>query len=380
MAKRRANGKLKRFSRKLKRAFSNPFTYIGIVIFIVICVCTYIIGITELTSINENYEIGGWPDAIWQTIVTVSAAYFDYYMKTVPGRFAALFLLLFGMIVFSFVTGKITSGFMNVLMKGNKGLKKLRNMKGHFIVCGWRPGFDKILEAVMQSNPDIASDMIILVNEAPADQIEQLRSELQFKDVNYIAGDFADATTLQRAFIKTAGRVLVISDASKKKSELETDSQTVLAVLTMKNLNPSLYIAAEIQDRKFEEHLKLANCDEIILTQEYEHSLLATASSGMGYSNVIKSLISDDAESGIIIDEIPNEFKGKPYKELLSYFSAKSNEVLVGLLLNTDRIFLQKKSSETKTEQYKYNTPMLTPNDDFIVPQNAKSILICANH
>lgn len=369
------------FSRKIKKIFSNPFTYIGIIIVISICVATYVVYLTESGGKTDS-DIDGWFDTIWHTIVAVSAAYFDYYVKSVPGRMASLVLLLFGMIIFSFITGKITSGFMNLLMKGNKGLKKLRNMKGHFIICGWRPGFDKILEAVMNSNPDILSDMIVLVNDAPADQIEQLKSQIQFKDVNYVAGDFADAAVLKRAFIQTAKRALVLSDQSKKRTELETDSQTVLAVLAMKNENPSLYIAAEILDKKFEEHLQLAHCDEILLTQEYEHGLLATASSGLGYSNVIKSLIGEDAESGIIITDIPNSFEGKPYKDLLSYVSKEGGEVLVGLLLNTNRNQSKKsaETSETKNAHPGYNVPVLTPKDDFIIPKDAKSILICANH
>lgn len=379
MAYKHSNSNLKRLKRKLKKVFTNPFTYIGIIIFISICLATYIV---EITETKTDSGITGWFDAIWHTIVAVSAAYFDYYVKSIPGRMASLVLLLFGMIVFSFITGKITSGFMNILMKGNKGLKKLRGMKKHFIICGWRPGFDKILETVMKSNPDISSDMVVLVNEAPAEQIEQLRSSLEFKDINYISGDFTDAVTLRRAFVETAERALLIADDSKKQSDLETDSQTVLAVLTMKNLNPSLYIAAEILDRKFEEHLILANCDEIILTQDYEHSLLATASSGLGYSNVIKSLIADDAESGIIIKNIPDSFVGKPYKELLDFISKDTNEVLVGLLLNTEKNHMHKKTtSEQKgTDSYKCNTPLLTPKEEFIIPKNAKSILICANH
>lgn len=347
--------------RKFRRFLKNPKTYLGLLIFIVICVCTYIVGITELTSINEEYEIGGWADAIWQTIVAVSAAYYDYYMKTVPGRFAALLLLFFGMIVFSFVTGKITSGFMNMLMKGNKGLKKLRGMKNHLLLCGWRPGFDKILEAIIQANPDIAPDQIVLVNEAPSEQIESLRQDIRFTETGYISGDFADADTLERAFLSTAKRVLVISDHSKERSDIEVDSQTVLAVLTMKNIRPDIYIAAEIMDKKFEEHLKLAKCDEILMTQEYEHNLLATASSGMGYSNVIKSLISDDIGTGVMIGEIPASYQKKPYKNFSALFENKSNRVLVGVLLKT-------------------NETILTPEDDWIIPEHAKSILICSNH
>ena len=351
----RSKGK---FKRKLIRIFSNPFTYIAIIIIISICIATCIVHAYEADGKTDS-EIFGWFDTIWHTIVAVSAAYFDYYVKSIPGRMASLVLLLFGMIVFSFITSKITSGFMNILMKNNKGLRKLRHMKNHFIICGWRPGFDKILAAVMNSNPDISSDTIVLVNEAPSEQIEQLKTNLFFKDINYVAGDFADSSVLKRAFIQTASRALVISDQSKKRTEIETDSQTVLAVIAIKNENPSVYTAAEIIDKKFEEHLKLAHCNEVLLTQEYEHSLLATASSGLGYSNVIKSFIGTDADSGIIIEDFPASYFGKTYSDLLEKYTKEEGSVLVGLLQN--------------------NEPLLTPNDDFIIPEKSKAILICTN-
>lgn len=347
--------------RKRRKALLNPTTFLGLFIVIVILVCTYIIGTRELTSLSDVNEIEGWPDAIWQTIVAVSAAYYDYYMMTVPGRLAALALLLSGMVVFSFVTGKITSGFMNMLMQGNKGLKKLSGMKNHLIICGWRPGFDKILEAVIQANPDVAVDQIVIVNEAPSEQIEMLREDIRFNEIAYIAGDFADPETLERACIKTAKRILVISDHSKDRSDMEVDSQTVLGVISMKNIRPDIYIAAEIIDNKFEEHLKLAKCDEILMTQEYEHNLLATASSGMGYSNVIKSLISDDVGSGIMIGEIPEGYYGREYADFAIMFENSSSRVLVGVLLE---------NNETK----------LTPSPNWTIPKGAKSIMICANH
>ena len=101
---------------------------------------------------------------------------------------------------------------------------------------------------------------------------------------------------------------------------------------------------------------------------------------------VIKSLIADDAESGIIIKNIPESFVGKAYKELLDFVSNDTSEVLVGLLLNTERVNLKKKANpeqnaeQKEAEPYKYNTPLLTPREDFIIPKHAKSILICANH
>ncbi|MBQ2315237.1 MAG: NAD-binding protein [Treponema sp.] len=355
--------KMRRLLKGLKRGLKNPFTYLMLLIMGMLVLATYVVYKTETKT---DSGITGLFDAVWHTIVAVVAAYYDFYVKSVPGRFASLVLLLLGMAFWAVVIGKITSVIMDIQSKNNKGLKKIRRMKGQFLLCGWRSGFEKLLETVMRSNPDITPDMIILVNNAPSQQVEQLKEDPRFREVKYVSGDFSDAETLKRAHIDSAGRVLVIADpGTGKSSPMEIDSRTVLAVLTMKNLNPSVYISAELLDEKLAEHLRLAHCDEIILTQEYEHSLLATASSGQGYSNVIKSLISDDSDTGIIVTSFPQSYVGKCYGELESYYGKQGeSKVLVGLLLNGEG---------------SCNEPLLTPAVSYIIPKQSKSILVCTN-
>lgn len=391
MSTKKAGTRLKHFWRNIKFALKNPFTYFYILIFIVIAVATLAVFDSE-TKTDSGIET--MFDSVWFTLVTIMAGYFDYCVSSVKGRIAALIMLALGMVLLSVITGKIASTFTESQMKYDRGLRKLRKMKGHFIICGWRPNFEKILETVLKSNPDIMPDMVVLVNNAPSEQIEQLRSDVRFKELNYISGDFADESTLRRAYIQTAERALIICDRSKNYSNLEIDSRTVLAVQMIENINPSIYIAAELIDSKFEKHLRLAHCDEIILTQDYEHSLLATASSGQGYSNVIKSLIGDDAESGILISDIPSSFVGKTYKEYEDYLWNQGNPggILVGLLLNTGNFHQRRKDALReaqrnpnvkdvierlqKVKSLKSNEPRLTPDPDFVIYKNTKAILV----
>ncbi len=391
MSTKKAGTRLKHFWRNIKFALKNPFTYFYILIFIVIAVATLAVFDSE-TKTDSGIET--MFDSVWFTLVTIMAGYFDYCVSSVKGRIAALIMLALGMVLLSVITGKIASTFTESQMKYDRGLRKLRKMKGHFIICGWRPNFEKILDTVLKSNPDIMPDMVVLVNNAPSEQIEQLRSDVRFKELNYISGDFADESTLRRAYIQTAERALIICDRSKNYSNLEIDSRTVLAVQMIENINPSIYIAAELIDSKFEKHLRLAHCDEIILTQDYEHSLLATASSGQGYSNVIKSLIGDDAESGILISDIPSSFVGKTYKEYEDYLWNQGNPggILVGLLLNTGNFHQRRKDALReaqrnpnvkdvierlqKVKNLKSNEPRLTPDPDFVIYKNTKAILV----
>ena len=385
------SGKIKHFKRNFVYALKNPFFYIWILVGIIICIATREVYLTE---IHTESGIETMFDSVWFTLVTIFAGYFDYCVKSAGGRAAAFILLIFGMALLSVITGKIASVFMNMQMKNDKGLRKLKKMKGHFILCGWRPGFEKILDTVLNSNPDIDPEMIVLINEAASEQIEQVRGEARFKGINYVSGDFSDEAVLKRAEIQSAERALIISDRSKNYSNLEIDSRTVLAVHTMQNLNPSVYIAAELLDSKFEKHLQLAHCDEIILTQDYEHSLLATASSGLGYSNVIRALISDDADTGILIGDIPPSFIGKTYREFEDdqWNNGNKNGVVVGLLLNTGNFHQRRRdalrdaqknpnvkeviSNLQKVKTLKSNEPVLTPAPDFIIQKNTKAIFV----
>lgn len=388
--KKKKSQKLKSFRRHFFRILKNPVTYL---------VIAFPFLMAFLVDVIYQYEKGismeTLGDSFWNFLVVFIAGYYDICVVTPMGRFFSFIILICGILVFSMLTGKIASVFMDMQMKKDKGLRKLKNMSGHFLLCGWRPGFEKILDTVLNSNPDIEPDQIVLINETPSENIEQILTQSRFKGMKYVSGDFSDVDILQKAMVETAERVLIISDKSKKNaSQLEIDSMTVLAVISMKNLNPKLYIAAEIYDSKFESHLNLAHCDEIILTTDYEYSLLATASSGRGYSNVIKELIGEDADSGILIEDIPNSFLGKTYKEYVKSLkpTSETNAVLIGLLLNTGNFYQRRKDAVreaqknpdvkeivdnlVKVKTMKSNKPLFNPKPDFIIQPNTKAIFV----
>lgn len=389
--KTKVSKRLKHFKNSfIYKILKNPITYL-----VIAFICLMILMIQVVYKYEAGLTMENYGDSIWNFLIAFVAGYYDICVITPIGRLCSFVILISGILLFSTITGKIASIFMDAQMKKNKGLAKLKDINKHFLLCGWRDNFDQILESVIASNPDIEIDSIVLVNEA-SEQIEQLRSIPKFKNIKYISGDFSDEETLEKAKIKNASRALVISDQSKKFSQLETDSRTVLAVLTMKNINPTIYIAAEIFDSKFENHLNLAHCDEIILTAEYERSLLATASSGMGYSNVISELIGKDADSGIIIEDIPTDFIGKTYKYLKDYILADkqhhSNSILIGLLLNAGNFHQRRKDALReaqknpdvkkivddlkKVKTLKSNDPIFAPDDELIIPASSKAIFV----
>ncbi len=361
---------------------------------ITILIFTVLMLIIFLSEQKTNSAINTLFDAIWYTLVTITTVgYGDITPRSILGRTSAMILLLAGVALFGALSGKFASFLFDRQQKKDRGLLKMNKIKNHFLICGWKPNFERILEGILLANPEIPPEKIILLNNSSQNEMEKIKADSRFKNINYIHGDFTDEDTLLKSQIKTAERTLILADNSENFSSLETDSRTVLAVITIKNLNPKIYCVAEIIDSKFEKHLSLAHCDEIILSADYGQNLLIQASSGKGMSHILRELISEENDSGILICDIPSKFVGNNYGEYR--LSLNTSDILIGLLENTGNFYSRRQealaeaqknpdveevvSNLKKVKSLKSNLPVFAPKDDYIIPKNAKAIFIHGN-
>ena len=385
------NKKNRRFITRLFEIMKSKIVIASVLTLIVFTLLMFIIFISEQKT---NSSINTLFDAIWYTLVTITTVgYGDITPHSVLGRTSAMILLLAGVALFGALSGKFASFLFDRQQKKDRGLLKMNKIKNHFLICGWKPNFERILEGILLANPEIPPEKIILLNNSSQNEMEKLKADSRFKNINYIHGDFTDEDTLLKSQIKTAERTLILADNSENFSSLETDSRTVLAVITIKNLNPKIYCVAEIIDSKFEKHLSLAHCDEIILSADYGQNLLIQASSGKGMSHILRELISEESDSGILICDIPQKFVGNNYGDFR--LSLKTNDILIGLLENTGNFYSRRKealaeaqknpnveevvSNLKKVKSLKSNLPVFAPKDDYIIPKNAKAIFIHGN-
>ena len=377
-----------KIKKRLKEWISSPFSFLTLITVTALFILMLIIFLAEQST---NSQINTFFDAFWYTLVTITTVgYGDIAPASVTGRVAAMVLLLAGVAIFGALSGKFASFLFDRQQKKDKGLLKMQNMKNHFIILGWKPDFDRILEGIISANTEISIDKIVLVNNAPQTEIEKIKNVEKFKNLNWVKGDFTDDSTLLKAQIKTAERALVLADYSENFSTLEIDSRTVLAAITIKNLNPKIYCVAEILNSKFEKHLSLAHCDEIILSTDYEMNILFQASSGKGMSHILRKLIEEDSDAGILIQNIEEDFIGKTYGDYRKSLSTKN--ILVGLLENTGNFYHRRNEALAeaqknpnmeqivtnlkKVKTLKSNLPHFIPFDDYIIPRGAKAIFI----
>ena len=380
--------KLKKIFFRIKEFFSSPASLWGIIVFILLFTVMVLIFKSEQKT---NSEINTLFDAFWYTLVTITTVgYGDIAPESMLGRIAAMVLLIAGVAIFGGLSGKFASFLFDRQQKKDRGLLKMAKIKNHFLICGWKTGFEKLLDGILQANSETPPEKIVLVNNAPQAEIEKLQATERFKGINYLKGDFTDEDVLLKAQIKTAEKVLILADCSQKFSDLETDSRTVLAVITVKNLNPRIYCVAEIIDSKFEKHLSLARCDEIILSVDYQQNLLVQASSGKGMSHILRELICEETESALFIQDIPEKFIEHSYGEFRT--SLKTKDILIGLLENTGNFYTRRKealaeaqknpdmekivSNLKKVKSLKSNLPVFSPSDEYVIARNSKAIFI----
>ncbi|OHD15852.1 MAG: hypothetical protein A2086_00025 [Spirochaetes bacterium GWD1_27_9] len=386
--------KLKKIFKRIRDLFfiliEDPVFRIGFLIIFITFLSMILIFIVEK---GKNQNIKTFFDSFWYTIVTLTTTgYGDITPVTVMGRIVGIMIMAFGLVVIGSVSGRIASFLIDRQLKRGRGLLKLRNLKNHFIICGWRTDFENIIDGIIESINNLDRSDIVLINNTKQEYMEIFLSNPKYKIINYIQGDYIEESVLIRANIKLASKVLILADQSLPGSAIEVDSRTVMAVLTIKNLNKDVYVAAEIIDEKFEKYLTVADCDEVILTKEYVRKLLINASCGTGVSSVIRDLLSLENKKGIIISDIPPNFIGDNYKNLFDHFLNQKETILVGILENTGNFYNRKKEALNeaqkspdiskivdnlrKVKELKANNSILVPEFDYIVKKYSKAILI----
>ena len=384
--------KAKKFFEKIARLAANSSVKVWTSVFGLLMVMMIVIFLSEQKT---NSSINTLFDAFWYTIVTVTTVgYGDIAPASFWGRLSAMALLLVGVAIFGALSGKFASFILDRQQKKDKGLLKMTNMKNHLLICGWKPGFENILEGMLLANPDIPPEQVVILNNAKHSDIEAIQANEKLKAINFLRGDFTDEDALLKAQIKKADRALILADRSEDFSTLETDSRTVLAVITIKNLNPRIYCVAEIIDSKFEKHLSLARCDEIIMTSDYEQNLLVQASSGKGMSHILRELAAENEKQGLFLADIPAKFVGGPYEEYAK--SLENKDILIGVLENTGNFYNRRQEALAeaqknpnmekivanlkKVKTLKSNIPVFNPPSDYVIPESSKAIFIHGNY
>jgi len=284
----------------------------------------------------EPGEITQGENPFWWAIVTMTTVgYGDFTPKTLPGRLFAVLVMFAGISLVSLLTATISSIFVARKIREGKGLEQL-NIQNHIILCGWNKEGNQFLEALEHLMHGEKGD-VVLINDLTEDDINHLKNSFRGVRIHYVAGDFTQETILERANLRKANTVVIIPNEINAQT-VNADEKTIFATLTIKSLEPNVRVVAYLTDRDNLTHIKRANADEVVISDDFGAFMLASHVMDPGIRQAVNRLMDSQSRSHFTRVDIPSEFVGKSYDSLFDYYRKKHGWVLVGVFSEEENL------------------------------------------
>lgn len=174
-----------------------------------------------------------------------------------PGRtlgivFTVIYLLVgYGVVLWAFsaLIANFVSGSLTGLLKRREILKKIKELKGHYILCGIGRTGPTIVDELIKTNNNF---VIVDQNEQ---ELENMKSVLNNEELLYIHGDPNEEDVLLEAGIENAEGLMC---------NLPDDKDNVFLTLTARSLNRDLKIVSNAYDPKNMEKLVKAGTNRVV--------------------------------------------------------------------------------------------------------------------
>jgi len=277
--------------------------------------------------------IEGWDflDSVYMTIITLSTTGFkEIKPMSDMGKIFTMALIVFGIsILFYAISNLNIVLFERNIFKEKKMQKKIKNLKNHYIICG----FGRMGHKIAQELEKRKKQFVIIEKDE-----QNINHENGF---NHILGDATEDENLIAAGIENAiGFVSVLKD----------DVSNVFATLSARELNPKLKIIARAEDERSKEKLLKAGANKVILPYEIGGFRITQA--------LLKPIVLDyfdeifsRSDIGLVVDEIRIEkdsyLIGKSLAE--SNIRSELNVIIIGIY-RSDGTLVYNPRSETKLE------------------------------
>jgi voltage-gated potassium channel len=363
----------------------NSFFQVGMGIFLVMILGGLILRTLETGDIAEG-EAPFW----WAIVTMTTVGYGDYAPSTSEGRIFAVLVMFAGISLTAMFTAVISSIFVAKRIREDKGLEKV-NVKNHIILCGWNRNADKIIDSIQYLSEGRRKDLV-LINDLDEETVAHLKTRYRDIQLHFVAGDYTSEQILQRASLEAADTIIIIpSDVDA--TIQNPDEKTILATLTIKGLEPNKRLIAYLYSRENLTHIKRANADEVVISDDFGAFMLASHVMDPGIPQTLNRLLDNVSENRFKRVDIPNEFVGQSFDNLFNHFRNINGSLLVGLFSEEENLgigeilsadtsaldaFIERKMKEggiSLQEESKIRT-VINPDKNYKIKDGERAIII----
>lgn len=274
-----------------------------------------------------SWETRLWKGAWWALVTLTTVGYGDVVPETGTGRLVGAGLMFGGLLMLSLLTATIASVFVERKFRRERGLEAVK-AEQHILILGWNHDGVVFLDQLVRRLP--AATPVVLINQLPAEQLENLRAKYPDHEVSYVWGDFSREDILLKANVSRAAKAIILSGRQEGETAAQVDQRILLTALTVKSLAPKIRILAELHLPENRPYLERAGVDEVLIRGQYDSSLLAGAIAAPGLFRLLTSLLTVEGPDLWAV-EIPLRFHGHPVKELAQYLKEQHQALLIGL-------------------------------------------------
>jgi len=372
-------------SRWFRQLIRNSFFQVGAGLLIVMVIGGFIVIYLETGPITEQ-ETPFW----WAIVTMTTVGYGDFFPTTPEGRFFAVIIMFAGISLVSLLTATISSIYVAKRIREDKGLEKV-NIRDHIILCGWNNNAELIIDS-LRNLTDQKTLELVLISEIHEDIVNHLKNKYKDVDLYFVAGDFTSEEILKKASIENAKTVIIIPNIDDENIG-SPDEKTIFATLTVKSLVSSVRVVAYLMQRENLTHIKRANVDEVVLSDDFGAYMLASHVMDPGIPQTTKTLLNASSDTRLRRVDIPHQFVGRTFDDLFSYFRSTSAWILVGLFSEEENLgigeilsadtsaldaFIERKLNEggiSLQEESKVTT-IINPKSSFKIEAGQRAIVI----
>jgi len=285
--------------------------------------------ILEGRASESDIKIKSVTEAIWWAIVTMTTVgYGDYAPRGDLSRLLAVIIMLTGISLMAVLSGTVASRLVAKRLRANQGLMTIK-VKDHIIICGWHHKVESLLNALLHVEEKDTDFQIVLINEEHEDKMQSLKNQFGYTRIKYIRGEFTKEATLRQAQLEHARAVIILP--TEHPTGGTTDEKTILASLTIKNLNPKVQVVAYVYDKNAITHVKRADTDDVVLCDNFGSFIVASHILNPGIPQTIDLLLDSTSPHHFQRVKIPKEFVGHTFEELLQHNRQENGWLTVGL-------------------------------------------------